>query len=88
MRRRKAKNYDEYIKTRGEGLHHIAVMASNWDEVVEKMEKNGAKRLLSTSTPEGVKFCYFEINPGGLIVEVLNDVMPDYDMLGATIREA
>ena len=81
-------NYDNYIKTRGEGIHHLAIMVKNWEEVVEKIEKNGGKKFMSASTPEGVKFCYFEINPGGLILEVLNDKMPDYESLGATVRSA
>ena len=80
--------YDEFLKTRGEGLHHVATLVPNWDEVVAKYEEKGLKRLLGAQTPGKGKWSYFEIEPGGLVIEAILDTgkLPDWKAAGATVR--
>jgi catechol 2,3-dioxygenase-like lactoylglutathione lyase family enzyme len=61
---------DRFIKTRGEGLHHLSIIASDWDKLVAKMEKHGCKMLFRAIVPNGKRTCYFEIIPSGLILEI------------------
>jgi methylmalonyl-CoA/ethylmalonyl-CoA epimerase len=69
--------YDQFVKTRGEGLHHLSLMVSDWDEMVSKMERLGYKKLVG-GIAGGERWCYFEVNPGGLIIEIVRDKMPKW----------
>jgi len=60
--------WSEFLKNRGEGLHHIAFTIPNWDEVVQIMEQTGI-RMAAGGTINGKRWCYFETSPGGLVVE-------------------
>jgi methylmalonyl-CoA/ethylmalonyl-CoA epimerase len=79
--------YDKFLKTKGEGLHHIAVMEPNWDEIVSGIEKKGHKKLAGANTPGGGKWAYFQIDPGGLIIEIINDKPPDWNSV-ASIKQS
>ncbi|MBA7609008.1 hypothetical protein ES703_16194 [subsurface metagenome] len=59
----------QFLKTKGEGLHHIAFKVSNWDEMVSKLQEQGSKMVLSAINPWGKRFCYFETKPGDIIIE-------------------
>ena len=69
--------YDQFVKTKGEGLHHLSLMVSNWDEMASKMENRGYKKLIG-GIAGGVRWSYFEIKPGGLILEIVEDKMPNW----------
>jgi len=60
--------WPEFLKTKGEGLHHIGFSISNWDEMVAKLKKRGAKMVVG-GTYQGKRWCYFNIKPGGIVVE-------------------
>ncbi|MDP2920220.1 MAG: VOC family protein [Dehalococcoidia bacterium] len=60
--------YYDFIKTKGEGIHHIAWGVSNYDEMVAKFKKQGHK-LLIEATYKGERWCYFDVNPGGMVLE-------------------
>lgn len=60
--------WPEFLKTKGEGLHHIGFSISNWDEMVAKLKKRGAKMVVG-GTYQGKRWCYFNTKPGGILVE-------------------
>ncbi len=61
--------WNEFLKSKGEGLHHIAFTVPNWDEMVQKMKEAGS-RVAVGGTINGKRWCYFETNPGGIIIEL------------------
>jgi hypothetical protein len=79
--------FDHFLKTKGEGLHHIGVTVANYDEVISRIEKMGFPKILSVDNPDGARWCHFELNPGGLMLEVLSEKGPDYEALGAIIKQ-
>ena len=60
--------WPEFLKTKGEGLHHIGFNISNWDEMVAKLKQQGGK-MVAGGVYEGKRWCYFDIKPGGILVE-------------------
>ena len=60
--------WPEFLKTKGEGLHHIGFSISNWDEMVSKLKQQGAKMVVG-GIYQGKRWCYFETKPGGIVVE-------------------
>jgi catechol 2,3-dioxygenase-like lactoylglutathione lyase family enzyme len=61
--------WSEFLKSKGEGLHHIAFTVPNWDEMVQKMEEAGS-RMTAGGSINGKRWCYFETSPGGVIIEL------------------
>jgi methylmalonyl-CoA/ethylmalonyl-CoA epimerase len=61
--------WGQFLKTKGEGLHHIAFKVSNWDERVSELRKQ-ANMVVGGINPYGKRWAYFEIKPGGIIVEL------------------
>jgi len=60
------------LKTKGEGIHHIAFNVSNWDEMVSKLREQGG-RMVVGAIFEGKRWCYFDTKPGGIIVEFMDN---------------
>ena len=60
--------WSKFIEEKGEGIHHIALGVSNYDEVVTKLQKQGHPLLVAASF-QGERWCYFDTSPGGLCVE-------------------
>jgi len=60
--------WSEFLETKGEGLHHIAFSVSNWDEMVSKVQEHGGK-MIAAGIGDGQRFSYFDIRPGGLVIE-------------------
>jgi methylmalonyl-CoA/ethylmalonyl-CoA epimerase len=58
----------KFIKTKGEGIHHIAFGVSNYDEMVSKLQEQGHPMLVAASF-QGCRWCYFDTSPGGMVVE-------------------
>jgi len=79
--------YDEFLKTKGEGIHHIGIGVKNWDEVVAKVESLGYKKLIGAKTNSKYtgSWCYFNI--GGLIIEIKTDNKPDYIGIGGKLKQ-
>ena len=60
--------WSKFIEEKGEGIHHIALGVSNYDELVTKLQKQGHPMLTAASF-QGERWCYFDTSPGGLCVE-------------------
>jgi len=60
--------WPEFLKTSGEGVHHIGFKLSNYDEMVSKLQQHGGKMVVG-GVYEGKRWCYFDIKPGGILVE-------------------
>ena len=60
----------DFLETKGEGIHHIAYSVSNWDDVASKIKQQGCTMLIGGIAPNGKRWAYFRVNPGGIIVEV------------------
>jgi 4-hydroxyphenylpyruvate dioxygenase-like putative hemolysin len=60
--------WSKFIAEKGEGIHHIALGVSNYDEMVEKTQAQGHP-LLVAAVFEGCRWCYFDTAPGGIVIE-------------------
>lgn len=52
--------YPEFLKSRGEGLHHIGCTADNYEETMECLSKAGVGILQNGVTSDGAKFTYMD----------------------------
>jgi methylmalonyl-CoA/ethylmalonyl-CoA epimerase len=59
----------KFIRDKGEGIHHAAFGVSNYDEMVSTLSGQGHPLLVAASF-EGCRWCYFDMNPGGIVVEL------------------
>jgi len=62
----------QFLREKGEGLHHIAFSVSNLDEVITKLKAQGVEMLLGGRV-EGLRLAYMDTGgkPGGIITEFL-----------------
>ena len=60
--------YSKFIKAYGEGVHHIAFSVPNWDERVSRVKEYGGQMVAGGIGLER-RWGYFEVKPGGMIVE-------------------
>jgi methylmalonyl-CoA/ethylmalonyl-CoA epimerase len=60
--------WSTFIEEKGEGIHHIALGVSNYDEIVATMQTQGHP-LLVAAVFEGCRWCYFDTSPGGTVIE-------------------
>ena len=62
----------QFLRERGEGLHHIAFSVSNLDEVIAKLKAQGVEMLVGGRV-EGLRWAYMDTSgkPGGIITEFL-----------------
>ncbi len=59
----------KFIAEKGEGIHHIALGVSNYDELVSQLSNQGHP-LLVAAVFEGCRWCYFDTSPGGTVLEL------------------
>lgn len=64
--------YSEFIKSHGEGIHHIAFNISNFDDLVPKLLQQGAE-LVAGDFHEGKRWCFVRTNVGGILFEFLDN---------------
>ena len=63
--------YDEFVKRKGYGLHHLGIKTENMEESVKEMESKDFKVIQSGNRP-GVKWAYLSTEGRlGLIFELL-----------------
>jgi hypothetical protein len=57
--------YKEHLERRGEGLHHVAVVAPSEDvnEALNNFKKNGIDVIMSGRLGEGIRFYYMDTDP-------------------------
>ncbi|HJX35666.1 MAG TPA: VOC family protein [Dehalococcoidales bacterium] len=60
--------WSKFIAEKGEGIHHVALGVSNYDEMMTTTQKKGHKLLVAAEF-NGEKWCYFDCNPGGVVFE-------------------
>jgi catechol 2,3-dioxygenase-like lactoylglutathione lyase family enzyme len=60
--------WSQFLKEHGEGIQHIAFGVSNYDEIVSRFLKRGHPMVTSASY-KGLRWCYFQTQPGGILVE-------------------
>jgi len=60
----------QFLKAKGEGLHHIAFFVSNFDEVISKLKAQGVEMLVGGRVG-GLRWAYMntDAKPGGIITE-------------------
>jgi len=57
--------YKEHLERRGEGLHHVAVVAPSEDvnEALNNFKKNGINVIMSGRLGEDIRFYYMDTDP-------------------------
>jgi methylmalonyl-CoA/ethylmalonyl-CoA epimerase len=60
--------WSTFIAEKGEGIHHIALGVSNYDEMVDLFKGQGHP-LLVAAVFNGCRWCYFDTSPGGTVIE-------------------
>ncbi len=60
--------WSKFIAEKGEGIHHIALGVSNYDQMVETLSAQGHP-LLVAAVFQGCRWCYFDTSPGGTVIE-------------------
>ncbi len=60
--------WSKFIAEKGEGIHHIALGVSNYDEMEKKLKAQNHPELVAAIF-NGERWCYFDTTPGGLVVE-------------------
>jgi len=68
--------HSQFLKEKGEGLHHLGFYVSNIDEIVAELGKHGIGVLQSVRGP-GSGFAYMDTDSvGGVIVELIQRAAP------------
>lgn len=69
--------WGQHIEKHGEGIHHIAFRLKNFDEKIKELEAQGSKMLVHAKVKggkyDGRQWCYMEMKPGGIVVELMDD---------------
>jgi hypothetical protein len=57
--------YKEFLDQKGEGLHHVAVVApsENVDVALQNFKKNDVDIIMSGRLGEGIRFYYMDTDP-------------------------
>jgi 4-hydroxyphenylpyruvate dioxygenase-like putative hemolysin len=64
----------EFLKNKGEGIHHVAFSVRNWDERVSQLESQGSKMVVG-ATYQGKRWAYFDTGHEGLVIEITENPM-------------
>jgi methylmalonyl-CoA/ethylmalonyl-CoA epimerase len=72
--------FQEFLDSKGEGIHHIAFAVDDLEKELTKLTKQGATILLSVKM-EGMNGAYLDFGVGGIIVELKQFFTPS-DSLG------
>jgi Glyoxalase/Bleomycin resistance protein/Dioxygenase superfamily len=68
--------YARFLAEKGEGVHHIAVAARNYDELVASQAKSG-KNLVLSGTFSGVEVAYLDTDRDlGVLVQIFSGTPP------------
>ena len=62
--------FSQFIKEKGEGIHHIAYGVSNYDDEVAKLKESGGG-MIAGGIFKGRRWCYYEIDPSGIVLELM-----------------
>ena len=60
--------WSKFIAEKGEGIHHVALGVSNYEEHGSQTTKTKAS-VAGRCEFNGERWCYFDTNPGGMVIE-------------------
>ena len=64
--------YKEFLKSKGEGVHHIAYIVDDLDEETAKLAKKGIPCITRVNLKTSTSFAYFDIRKvGNVIIELI-----------------
>lgn len=63
--------HKEFLDSKGEGIQHVMFAVKDFDKEVARLTKEGAIELLRAKMPGGRGIAYFDLNVGGIIVELV-----------------
>ncbi|MFC2024231.1 VOC family protein [Chloroflexota bacterium] len=64
--------FHRFLRKWGEGVNHIGFSVSNWDETVDMFKQRGI-RMIMAGIFENKRWCYFETQPGGIVIEFMEN---------------
>ena len=63
--------HEDFLREKGEGIHHIAFKVDNLEEGRRKAEKAGLKVIQGLSRPDGTGYAYLDSDKvGGVLFEI------------------
>ena len=64
--------YKEFLKSKGEGVHHIAYIVDDLDEETATLARKGIPCITRVNLKTGTSFAYFDIRKvGNVIIELI-----------------
>jgi methylmalonyl-CoA/ethylmalonyl-CoA epimerase len=67
----------QFIAKKGEGLHHVAFSLKDFDKRIKALQAKGSKMLVHAVVKggdfDGKQWCYMQMEPGGFVVELMDD---------------
>ncbi len=64
--------YVDFLKNKGEGIHHIAYTVDDLDAEIARMTEKGIPVITRVKRPNGRGFAYFDLTQvGGVIIELI-----------------
>jgi methylmalonyl-CoA/ethylmalonyl-CoA epimerase len=60
----------EFLKERGEGLHHLAFSVDNLNQTANELKEQGATPMLTAKFNGNPAVAYMDLNAAGIIVEM------------------
>jgi methylmalonyl-CoA/ethylmalonyl-CoA epimerase len=67
--------WGQHIAKHGEGLHHIAIMVPDWEELVARLKKLGCTVEIAANKefPGGrARYCYLRTKTAGILYELMD----------------
>ena len=64
------------LENKGEGLHHLSLKVSSWDEMVTDLQVKGGN-MEAGAIYQGRRWAYFTGSPGGIVIEYEEEVPTD-----------
>ena len=62
-------SWSQFIEIRGEGISHLTLGVSDWQEMAKRIEKDGS-RMVAGGMQDGRRWGYFHTTPGGIVVDL------------------
>jgi len=60
--------WEDFLKTRGEGMFSLYYSLPNWEETVAKLKERGLE-MMAGGIYDGKRWCIFDLMPGGIVCE-------------------
>lgn len=63
--------FAEFLRTKGEGVQHVAWAIPNWEETVERLQGQAGGKMVVSASVRGKRYAYFEVASGGMFLEFI-----------------